>query len=198
MRRRRFEKRSVRLLHDAGPCSRLLRDFSSLRACLVNPLCYQGLICKTWGVFLSGGGLGGGELMWRRRRCGDGVEVEENYSSESFSCEEACTRTMLGNPDFFLGLSISRCHCHHCHENMARLADHDRVLKHRNTKLIKTSVFADFSVDRKATRNPIAAAKQTRRKRRSTAREINNLSDRVSRSTGHDLGFIPVRNLTDL
>jgi hypothetical protein len=134
--------------------------------------------------------------MWRWS--GDGVEVEENYSSESFSCEEACTRTMLGNPDFFLGLSISRCHCHHCHENMARLADHDRVFKHRNAQLIKTSVFADSSVDRKATRNPIAAAKQTRRKRRNTAREINNLSDRVSRSTGHDLGFIPVRNLTDL
>jgi len=35
------------------------------------------------------------------------VEVEGNNSSESFSYEEACTRTMLGNPDFFHPFSVS-------------------------------------------------------------------------------------------
>jgi hypothetical protein len=33
------------------------------------------------------------------------AEVEGNNSSESFSCEEACTRTMLGNPEFFHSIS---------------------------------------------------------------------------------------------
>jgi hypothetical protein len=44
-------------------------------------------------------------------QCGGGgdvemeAEVEGNNSSESFSCEEACTRTMLGNPEFFHSIS---------------------------------------------------------------------------------------------
>jgi hypothetical protein len=144
------------LLHDAGPCQDSHQGPGSRRQArqgisAVSPLCYQGLIRESKGLFSR---IRGGEPRWRWRRCGDGVGGGGGQFIRVVFVRRHCTRTMLGNPDPCLHpFSISRCHCHHGHESMARRADHDRVLKHRNTQLIKTSVFAHFSVDRKASRH---------------------------------------------
>lgn len=90
-----------------GDCARLKGKGTDLLVWSVSPLCYQGLILQIWGRLFSR--IRRGEWWWR---CGDGGggggggELQQLTIHPARFRVEACTRTMLGNPEYFSSRSL--------------------------------------------------------------------------------------------